>query len=427
MGEFYRPWVKTQRLDLAGPAAFVLGSADTFVITKSSSVDDAMVRSLLVTQTMTAAIGNDGQVEVVKAQLNSEVNSGGWAVALSGVINFGTAGHPNGVAAAVSGEMIPPNMSLTRGSLYAMEAVFGCQTNSEWGNAGPVAFQKYENYGTKGYFSTNAFLFHLIGETGGAGELLSADDQTLKVRIGTSTKYLVLSGTENCLALSGSPAAAIAITGTPTHSIKVGASGAGIVFGEEEGGINVAIYSNYTGLTGFFRGLYVESVYTPDTPATGEASVYGIRGKTEMASGCKNIESSSERMIGVDGCFENKGELDGAGLWVAGIRGAIFGGGTYTEVKILTGVLSACQMTPVLTTGIYSGFAAYSTSTVPDCVLAVYRYWTLFLDLTDAVEGAAYLYDKIAAPSGDIIGNLRMKDTDGNLGYINVYSDQGDA
>ena len=52
---------------------------------------------------------------------------------------------------------------------------------------------------------------------------------------------------------------------------------------------------------------------------------------------------------------------------------------------------------------------------------------TVFLDLTSATEGAGYVFDKTNAASGTIVGNLVIKDTDGNLGYINVYSDQGDA
>lgn len=47
--------------------------------------------------------------------------------------------------------------------------------------------------------------------------------------------------------------------------------------------------------------------------------------------------------------------------------------------------------------------------------------------MTNATEGASYVFDKVSTASGDIVGNLRVKDTDGNLGYINVYSDQGDA
>lgn len=203
MGEFFRPWVKTQRLELKGLAEITLGSTEAIEITKSSSVATGMVRSMNIAQTQTADIGNDGQVEVLKATLNSEVNTGAWAAAISGVIDFGTAGHPHGVAAAISGEMIPPNGTLTRGSLYAMEAVFGCQSGSSWGSAGPVAFQKYENYGTKAYFSANAFLWHLIGETPVAGGLVSEGSTTVRTRIGTATRYLVMSEAENSLTLTG--------------------------------------------------------------------------------------------------------------------------------------------------------------------------------------------------------------------------------
>jgi len=51
----------------------------------------------------------------------------------------------------------------------------------------------------------------------------------------------------------------------------------------------------------------------------------------------------------------------------------------------------------------------------------------VFLDLTNATEGTGAVFDKVSAASDTIIGNLVIRDTDGSLAYINVYSDQGDA
>ncbi len=197
---YYKPWVKTQRLDVAGPYTQVLGSADVHSITKSSSVITGTVRSLNIAQTMTAA-ATTSQVEALKVQIISDVKTGAWANAIVGSINYSTSGAAHGMAAAVCAEMIPPNSSLSRGSLYALDMEFGCGASSSWGSAGPVAFWKMENWGTKAYFSENAFLFHLLGETSAGGALWN--DSTLRIRIGSTTKYLVLSNAEDSLTISG--------------------------------------------------------------------------------------------------------------------------------------------------------------------------------------------------------------------------------
>jgi hypothetical protein len=78
---------------------------------------------------------------------------------------------------------------------------------------------KMENWGTKTHFTANAFLFHLLGETGAAGALLGANSNTLRVRIGTVTEYLVLSEYEDVLSIGLTSAKKIAVTGIPDISV----------------------------------------------------------------------------------------------------------------------------------------------------------------------------------------------------------------
>jgi len=123
------------------------------------------------------------------------------------------------MAASIGAEMIPPNGSLQRGSLYSLDLVFGCGASASWGSAGPVAFMHLENWGTAAYFSANAFFFHLAGETGAAGAMLGANSNTIKVRIGTVTEYMVLSEYEDTLSIGLTGAKKTLVTTVPEIAI----------------------------------------------------------------------------------------------------------------------------------------------------------------------------------------------------------------
>ena len=333
---------------------------------------------------------------------------GSYANGLKGYIEFtGTGGRVAGLASGVCAELKMPNVTMSSGWYFPLEIeyVAGGDATTTAGIAGNRAgfiFMRASG-DDGGDFDDNGVLFAASGLTAAAGGLLSADELTLRCVVGTyrseTTRYLMLSEKEN--------------------GLQIGASGAGIAYTEEEGGINSSIYSNYTGTTGFFRGLYVESTYTPDPVATGEASVYGIRATTILATGCKNVEASSERMVGVDGCFENKGTLQGAGVWVAGTRGALYGAGIWTTVKFVAAVLGACQITSAVGTGIYSAFAAYSTSTTPDAVINTHGAFTVFADFTNAIT---CMNTTASASNGTCKGKILVRDTAGELGYINVFA-----
>lgn len=195
------------------------------VINKTSSAITGTIRGGEVTLNMTAA-ASANIVEALKVQIVSDVKTGAWANALVGSIDYSGGGSAHGMAAAVACEMIPPNSSLERGSLYALDVVFGCGANSSWGSAGPVAFMRFENWGTKDYFSANAFLFHLMSETPAVGGLLSENSRTLRVRIGDTSKYIYLSDTEDDLGAfvvdSADFASAVAIGVTLSGAMTTG-------------------------------------------------------------------------------------------------------------------------------------------------------------------------------------------------------------
>ena len=181
--------------------AFGKGVAVTGVssITLSSALTTGTIRTLTISQTMTVA-ATANIVEALHVSITSDVRTGSWANAIVGSINYSTSGSAHGMAAAICAEMIPPNSSLARGALYSLDVCMGPGASSTWGSAGPVAFIKFENWGTKAYFDDFAFLFHVVGATDGATHLFYKNavafqncDAFLKIRVGTETFYIPLS------------------------------------------------------------------------------------------------------------------------------------------------------------------------------------------------------------------------------------------
>ncbi len=204
------------------------GTETDVIYRLTSALTTGTIRGLTNTVTMTAA-STGNIVEAFRSAISANVKTGAWANAIVGSINYSTSGAAHGMAAAIAAEMIPPNGSLSRGALYALDVVFGCGASSTWNSAGPVAFMRFDNWGTKAHFSANAFFFHLVGETGATGGLLSLNSRTLRVRIGSTTKYLYLSDTENDLGamavdsitLASDVTTAITISGNTTNSIVI--------------------------------------------------------------------------------------------------------------------------------------------------------------------------------------------------------------
>ena len=159
------------------------------------------LQELSVKKTFTATLPTTQAQTPARFILKSEFKTGAWANAVSATLDYGTTGSAHGMASAVSAELIPPNGSLERGALYALSVEIGCQASSTWGSAGPVGFIKFDQWGTKPHFDANAFLFDIQGLGEGTANMFSAGtaDQvvkgTLKIRIGTTTYYIMLTDT----------------------------------------------------------------------------------------------------------------------------------------------------------------------------------------------------------------------------------------
>ena len=160
------------------------------------------VKELTVKRTYTATLPPAQAQTPAKFILKSEFLCGNWCNAVEASINFGTNGAVGGIAGTGSFDMILPNRTFPSGDYTTMHLSFGPQASSAWGVNNPVSFMVLENWGTAGEFDDKAFLMHVKGVNEATGHLFSAGGGalttagTLKILIGSTTYYLMLSSNE---------------------------------------------------------------------------------------------------------------------------------------------------------------------------------------------------------------------------------------
>jgi len=380
--------------------------------TKNSYVTSGTRRAGLVTWNQ--KIASLANIEGFKSVISSEYKTGGWSNALVGSIDYGTTGYPNGMAAAICAEMIPMNGSLTRGALYALDCVFGCGASASWGSAGPVAFMHFENWGTATYFSANAFLFHLSGETAATGGMLSLGSYTLKIRIGTTTKYLLLSDTENVYAgprlgsqlyhnLSDQSYTVLKIHNHDTTA--------------EIGGLETK--GELINTTGTVVGEQSSWSYEP-TGLTGTPT--GISASANVMALAPSHIITSGNLYALSGEAQIHGTLNGGTVNVAGVIGIISGAGATTLCLHMAGVQSAINVTNP-TTGTLSHFLANTTGTgVIDHLICMQasQYITNFASFNSPASGKCIEVNTTTLTLTETSHHIRIN-VAGAAGYIPVF------
>ena len=165
--------------------------------------DTAKLKELSVMRTFNTVLPTAQHQTPTEFVLKSNVKLGAWAHAMVCEMNLQTAGAVHGVGSAGTSILVPPNGSLERGALYAHIFEIGCQASSTWGSAGPVGFLKFDQWGTATHFDPNAFFMDIQGLNEGSGNMFSAGAggqtaaATLKIRIGSTTYYIMLSSAES--------------------------------------------------------------------------------------------------------------------------------------------------------------------------------------------------------------------------------------
>ena len=201
----------------------------------------------------------------------------------------------------------------------------------------------------------------------------------------TSAIGIDLGGTFSTCAINinGTATTGIKIEGiggtTTEHAISVGGA-TPLVYTGGEGAINSEIYSTFTGNTGFFRGLYVESTYTP-AASSAAASVYGIRGKAILTTA--KTFNAAEHLAGVHGYCQVTGNLGHALAVMAGVRGEVYQTGTLTTARWVCGGEFSVKGTSQVSTGALAALVAYSTTQNADSVLHIEGYFDYGINFTN--------------------------------------------
>lgn len=372
------------------------GQDEALFITRSTAETTGNIRAATISQTMTGA-ATANTVEALRVVLTSDVKTGAWANAIYGKIDYSTSGAAHGMAAAMCAEMVPPNSSLSRGALYALDLEFGCGASSTWASAGPVAFMKMENWGTAAHFSANAFLFHLAGETGASGALVSANTQTLKCRIGTTSRYLFLSQQENALHLGNYSTANTCDTAQNPWAAS---------------GSTIPLYVNATSTItdGNVYGAFIYLKQTADTTGSPRTLTLWNVVSHPTTTTCTGANALHANTYFDTGCTGVAGEAHAAASHLIFATETRTVQGTYCAHKFVN-EFEANNTMPGLTTFFLRFHDAGAVKT------------PLMFDFNSCEAGAS---NCIVADTGAVDGiatthYLRVIDPDGNLGYIAIF------
>jgi hypothetical protein len=157
----------------------------------------------------------------------TNVAAGGWVNALKSYMEFGASGKCTGLASSFCGELVLSE-GTTSASYCAIEGEIVMDTGASIGEHTSFFYLNASGAGISA-FDTGGTLFHIgDGITAAAGKFCSANYQTLKCYFTDSatTRYLVLSQTENGLGIGASGSAVTLTAGSPIMSLYTTCAGA---------------------------------------------------------------------------------------------------------------------------------------------------------------------------------------------------------
>jgi len=134
-----------------------------------------------------------------------------------------------GLSAAMGIELVLSSVSGANGEAHGMTIDIACPEGSDVGTgSNKHSFIKFEiwsaNQTALDNFDDHANLFFLNGMTSGAGNLVSANEQTLRINIEGTARYLLVSQAEDCLSLT-TTATPIVIAAGSAATACIGMSG----------------------------------------------------------------------------------------------------------------------------------------------------------------------------------------------------------
>lgn len=428
----------TGAVTLNDDVTFVLGADEAFTLTCTD------ISAPVVMTNIMATAGKTGGRALFHVQSN--VALGGWANGVKGYLEFtGTSGRVTGLASGVCAELKMPNTTLASGWYFPMEIEYvagGTSTATAESAGNRVGFIYMRASGDDdGDFDDNGVLFVATSLTAGAGHVLSAGSQTLKVAVGTygseSTRYLVMSDTENSLVMSATPATAIDIQGastsgvsintsTPTQGILISAacSTAAInITGAEAVGIQIATSTPVDGIlisSACADAIHISGINTATGVNISGAMVVG----TGVAITSTGTLTGTLKGIAIDydgvtlGTFSNTGieVLMHATYGGTGTEYAIYASGDGTTVALCSDAAAAITIGGTVTTDITfsSGATAKCTTntlTIEEATLTFTGGTAINLDGATTVTGILTV-DTSGSPADGILINATTP-TDG--------------
>ena len=221
------------QLDIVADTTIALSGAMTTDGTLTMTVTDESAPFVMTNTITTAATVGARALFNVK----TNVAMGSYTNALKGYWQAtGTSASTTGLASGVCAELKTPNRTLPSGAYYSLELehVSGGTSVVSTGSGSKVGFIYAAFSGdTDGDFDDNGYFMTVTDLTAGAGHMLSADSHSIKINIDSSTKYMVLSSSENTLHLSDDVTVTLGTT-TATAATKITA-----VFDETTTGIGL--------------------------------------------------------------------------------------------------------------------------------------------------------------------------------------------
>ena len=168
-------------------------------VTSGSTDGSNSVRPIHMISTMTGVGGVGGRAEFVMA---TEVVLGGWANALKGYTDFGTAGSVTGLGSAIVAEIRMPAKALAGGNYAPFEAELVFQSGGTTGGT-PVSFMHAQASGDStslADFNGTGYVMSIQGLTAGEGDIFEATvntdslsmTHTLRILIGGTAYYIPL-------------------------------------------------------------------------------------------------------------------------------------------------------------------------------------------------------------------------------------------
>lgn len=188
----------------SAPMAYTAGTPAFTMYATSSNTSSTNSEPFYVKSTMTGTSGYGG-----RARFHSYTNVVLQTnfMALKAYAEFGSSGGIKGLAAALCAEIVTPNADLAGGNFYPLELeyVAGGTSTASASGAGRVGWMYMNATGDDagGDFDLNGVLFDIEGLTAASGSLYdttanaATGDETLKIKINGTIKYLLVAGDAN--------------------------------------------------------------------------------------------------------------------------------------------------------------------------------------------------------------------------------------